>query len=518
MSLAKRIAFGTGAGWIARCTSILLGLLLMPVLFRHLLREELGVWLLLGQTWATLGILDLGLGATLTRRIAFAVGKSGGDPSAPLTQESLAEIADLAETGRRLYLYLATGTFLVAFGAGFFALRSFHLSAAFLPNALLAWGILCLSQTFGVWASIWTCLLQGVGYVGWDALIAAFMSSITLSLQIAVALSGGGLVGLAVVAALGALAQRFLILAVARRKRPEVFALKGAWRPELAGSMARPSLKAWVTSIALAVTLNTDQFFIASLRGVGQIPAYRAAYVVFLNLQILAVTIASSSSVFLAQLWQAGAIGQVQRIVERNLRLGLTLMAAGGACVLALGPRLFNLWIGHGNYIGAAISSVFFLLLFLEAQAYIISTCSRATEDEAFVISSSTAAVLNVALSLLLGRKFGLIGIALGTLLAQLATNHWFMCYRGLRRLQLSLRYHLRHVLAPVGGVFAITFVAVYVLKESTPAQPDWITVSIGALVAGCLFVGFVWLLVLDHSQKRFAAALPARLLRAAHQ
>jgi len=107
VSLTKRIAFGAAASWFSRAVTILLALLLMPVLFRRLGKEELGVWLLLGQSWAALGIFDLGFGVTLTRRIAFAKGKSGSEPNTPLMPETLAEIADLVATGRRVYHVLS---------------------------------------------------------------------------------------------------------------------------------------------------------------------------------------------------------------------------------------------------------------------------------------------------------------------------------------------------------------------------------------------------------------------------
>ena len=95
MSIAKQIAFGAVSGWFSRAVSILLGLFLMPVLFRHLGREELGVWLLLGQSWAILGILDLGLSATLTRRIAFAVGKRMATSADASNDQDACEMADL---------------------------------------------------------------------------------------------------------------------------------------------------------------------------------------------------------------------------------------------------------------------------------------------------------------------------------------------------------------------------------------------------------------------------------------
>src|SRR2546426_8356244 len=123
MSITRRIAFGAAASWFSRGVSILLGLVLMPVLFHHLPKEELGVWLLLGQSWVAMGILDLGVGVTLTRRIALAKGKSGGDPKAPFTPETLRGIAGLVESGQRIYLIIFLGGFGVAWVGGFFFLR-----------------------------------------------------------------------------------------------------------------------------------------------------------------------------------------------------------------------------------------------------------------------------------------------------------------------------------------------------------------------------------------------------------
>src|SRR6266446_439212 len=117
MSVSRRILFGAAATWFSRGLTILLGLILMPVLFRHLPKEELGVWLLLGQSWVAMGILDLGVGVTLTRRIALAKGKSGGDPNAPLTTETLREIADLVESGQRIYRMMSVGVFGIAWVA-----------------------------------------------------------------------------------------------------------------------------------------------------------------------------------------------------------------------------------------------------------------------------------------------------------------------------------------------------------------------------------------------------------------
>ncbi len=460
MSITKRIAFGAAASWFSRGVTIVLSFALMPVLFHHLAKEELGVWLLLAQTSALLFILDFGLSATLTRRIAMAKGKSGSDPETPLNEETRREIADLVESGRRLYQGIAVAAFLVSSLSGFIYLQHLHLTTLSLPVVWSAWGILCLSQALGVWAQVWNCLLSGVGYDGWDAVLGSFISTVTLLAQIATLYLGGGLVALAAVAAVGLFAQRYLLLGFARNRRSELFTIRGKFDGLAVRGMISPSLRAWATGIGIILVLNTDQFFIASLSGAAQIPAYRAAYLVLYNLNVMAVTVAGASAVFISHLWQAGQIAEVHRVVVRNLRLGLGIMAAGGACVLVLGPRLFDVWLGKGNFIGHPILGIFFVLLFLEAHCFIITLGSRATEDEAFAFWALGAGVLKLTFSAILGVHFGLIGIASSTLLAQLVTNHWYMVYRGLNRLQISFESHLVNVILPVAGLFVAVTLA----------------------------------------------------------
>jgi O-antigen/teichoic acid export membrane protein len=502
VSVTKRIVFGAAANGLSRVVTIVLSLVLMPVLFHHLGREELGIWLLLAQTSAMLFILDLGLGWTLTRRIAQARGKSAGGPDNPLSGEALREVADLVETGRWLYLGLAISTFILSSGSGFFYLRELHLTTLTLATVWLAWCVLSLSQACGVWAQTWNCLLMGIGYVGWDSVLGSTVLTATLLVQMAAVLMGGGLMSLAVITALGLFAQRFILLGFARHRRPELFRLRGRFQSELVRGLISPALRAWATGVGSLAVMHTDPFFVASLNGAGQVPAYRAAYLVFLNLNVIATTVGGASVVFVSHLWQAGQFGEVRQLVSRNVLFGLAVMAAGGGCILGLGPRLFDCWLGQGNFIGYPILSVFFLLLFLETQAYVITLGSRATEDEAFAFGSIVAAVIKFTLAIVLGARFGLLGIASATLLAQVMTNHWYMVFRGLGRLGISLRYHFLSILLPSLGLFALTLPAVGAVREANLFHSAWGDVLASAVLAGAFLAVFLWGLVLEPSQR----------------
>ena len=502
MSITKRIAFGAVASWFSRGVSILLGLVLLPVLFRHLPKEELGVWLLLGQSWAALGIFDLGFGGTITRRIAFAKGKSGSDPDAALTEETLREIADLVETGKRVYRALSVFAFVFSLGAGFFYLRTLQLGDVPFSQVWLAWSVICLSQALGVWANVWNAVLQGVGYVGWDAVLGSLANALTLLAQIIVVLLGGGLVALAVVAAAGALFQRYLMLGFARRRRPEIFSIQGQWCFNSVRNMIPPALRAWATALGGTLVLYTDQILIAFLLGTDAVPTYRATFILIHNLTIVAVTLGLASSVFISHLWQAGEIKDVHRIVERNVRLGWLTMLTGAACLLLVGRQLFDLWLGPGNFIGYAVIGAFLVTETLEAQSYLIATASRATEDEAFAFSALAAGVLKLVLSWLFAMRFGIFGIVMGTVVALMLTNHWYMVYRGLRRLKISLREYFKTVILPCTLVFPVLLGILWGVRSlchgATPVV-QLVSVSLAALL---LFGGAVWHLVLEPGQR----------------
>lgn len=474
----------------------------MPILFRALPKEELGIWLLLGQSWATLGILDLGFGVTLTRQIAFAKGKSGSDPECDLNETSLQEIADLVMTGQRIYRYLSVISFVIAFGLGALYLNSLTLEHVPVQRVWIAWGILCLSFSINTLATPWACLLQGVGYVGWDAIIVSFVNTLTLIGQIAVALLGGGLVSLAVVAVAGAFTQRLAIYTFAFKKRPELLKMQGMWKHNQFKLMVPLASRAWLTASGAAMILYTDQFIIASFQGTAELPVYRASWILVHNLTVLAVTFAMASGVFISHLWQDKNYTQVHRILERNTRIGWLIMLTTTAVLVFGGEELFTLWLGPGNFVGYGVLMVFVLTETLETQSYVIASTSRATGDEAFAFSSLAAGVIKITSSVYLAHQFGLLGIALGTTIALLLTNHWYIPKRGLERLNYSKKSYLAKVVLPCIAVFCALSGLLSLMKLWTHVNSPMIHLCLVLVISGVCFIVALWFLVMEPMQR----------------
>lgn len=247
---------------------------------------------------------------------------------------------------------------------------------------------------------------------------------------------------------------------------------------------------------------NSDQIFISSFIGEEELPPYRAAFVLLVNLHFASGVFSGASTVFVSHLWERGEVSQIREVLRRNSLIGLLCMGCGGAAILALGSDIFDIWLGEGNYIGAPILTTILLTLILEHMANVFATVGRATNDEAYAWSSLAGAGLKIVLCYTLITYFGLLGVALSTLIAQGLTNAWYMIYRTAKRVEISLANYFKKITLPV----ALISVSVYLVGTSLATfLPHWGSVEMTVLIvliASIILVSSLWILVLPPHQK----------------
>jgi hypothetical protein len=90
----------------------------------------------------------------------------------------------------------------------------------------------------------------------------------------------------------------------------------------------------------------------------------------------------------------------------------------------------------------------------------------------------------------------------LGTAVALALTNHWYMTFRGLRRLRVPLRGYAWRIVLPcllAFGILAGGLLAVRAMIHNSSALIKTVTISLFALLFFCIAL---WLLVLEPSQR----------------
>jgi len=513
MSLEKRILFGVGAGWLSRLINIVFGLLLTRVLFAHLVAGELGVWYLLGQTGAVLGLMDFGLTPTLGRRVAFIKGKSKSPLNGKCDPESLPELADLMATAGGAYRIVAIVGFFICLFAGGYFLSEIRASGVPLQTIWIGWTIMCLSNATAAWANKWNCLLMGLGYVGWDSVLVSIVSVASYLGQMVVLYCGGGIISLAIVATIGAFFTRSVAVWFIRRREPEIARQKGRFRREILLSMAKPALLYWLSALGGFMIYRTGQYFIAHFQGSAELPNYQAALQLVLNLSAVGGAFATVSAVFVSQLWQAGELPRVHSLVRRNMFTCEIIMMSGAAFLMFAGEDLLTLWLGPNHFVGYKVLLAFSVTYVLETHHFVLSNASRATEDEVYAPWAIASGVLNICFTLLLIGRYGLLGVAMATMFAQLLTYNWYGSWRGLRRLKMSIRDHFKKVVLPLVLFFACSLGVAWLMRWSTSAIPYRI-VRVSAVAAGtgllAAVAGYFLVLSPHHRMRLLGRTLPA--------
>jgi O-antigen/teichoic acid export membrane protein len=511
VSATRRIALAVSAAWFSRAVSILSGIIQVPVLFRFMDGEEYGIWIILGNSQTYLALLGLGVVPTLTRHIALAKGISGADPNAALTPETEQHIADLVATGRYVLRGLAVLTFFAAIALGASFVLSINFARVEPSRILTAWLLLCMGYAIGVGVSYLDCWMAGVGFIGWNTLVATLVTAGTVALNIVAVVLGGGVITLACILVTSMLVQRFVLIMLLHWQVPNLFRAVGSWQPRYARNLLRPSLLAWLTVLGAYLVLQTDELFIAKFLGPDEIPQYRTAYQIVSNIHTLAISFALASAVFLSQAWRAGAHEQVRRQTLRYAQIGMALMAAGVGFTLTAGREFYELWTGQANFVGYAVVGVFCLLMTLETQHGILSLCARATEDERYAGVALIAGALKLAFTWWLVQWYGLLGVALGTVLAQMLSTNWYAVVRPMIRLQLDPREYVRRVVAFWALTLAASYLTCLLVTSGlrSGAGQRWMIVLGAAAGAGTCLAVALWISVLGpHHRNRILLAL----------
>jgi O-antigen/teichoic acid export membrane protein len=478
MSYAKSITHSLASSFGSKGLLLLLNLLLLPILIRFLGTERAGLWMLLGQSLGFLNIFDFGLTPTLTRRIAFASSavsenQGGSEP----------ELAATLAAGRFLTRWIAFLVILVALPLGFLVVHGLSLPRHLHQEGEMVWIAVVVSYAATVWGLHWGCLLRGLGHVTQSNLIVTATQVLMVLVQLVLAIAGAGLLALAIAQGICFILGNVISYRLLRKLDPNRTACAVKVQRPVVVSLLSTSLKCWLTSLGALLILKTDHYFIAFRCGLDAIPQYQAAYLIVFYVYQVAVNLSGASTVYVSKYWIEQRIPELQEMVLRFARWGCSLMVIGCLSVLTLSPFLFEQWLRSNEFIGFPVLGIFCIMLSLEAHHVLFADFARATENEVFVASALGAGFLNLALTWWLSAKWGIVGIALGTLLAQALTNNWIVVYVSLNRLRIGWEEYVRSVLRPL--IWLLLLIAPMVVSKVLYANSLWVAL-------GCQ----VWLLL----------------------
>jgi O-antigen/teichoic acid export membrane protein len=212
------------------------------------------------------------------------------------------------------------------------------------------------------------------------------------------------------------------------------------------------------------LSFETDALVIGALLGVAVIPAYTVANSLIVYLIDFVVGIAAVVSPMATMLVSSGRSAELKELFLKWSKAALSLTIAAGAFLMVLGPRFIGWWIGpeyeasSGPVLQILMASSF---VFLPARGVAWPILTGLGEVRLPAFAFLAAGLLNVGLSLLLARPYGLVGVAVGTAVPNMLFALALIAL-ACRVLNLTLVEYARYVI-PRAALGALPVVALLV-------------------------------------------------------
>ena len=501
---ARAIARGILAGWFQVGVSIVLGPLYTLLVLSFLPRDEAGFWMVLVSLIAYVNLFDIGLGPTVTRLTAFARGR-GSEPGPGA--------ADVYWTSLRLYLGLVAIVLGVGALAGWLVMPRIGV-LEWNATRQTAWWLFVGGSAASIFAAHPFAVASGSGMVSLQRLSRAMAYIIGTGLAAVAGFSGFGLVG---IAAAWATQNTLLLIAVpvVRRLIPEVRA-RAPYSRQLARQMIGPSLQWAGTNLGGALILASAPLIVASQVSIESVPQFVVARQLAETLYIIALMPAQVVEPFISAAAAASDTRGVTEMLRLTLRKVTTLLGVGAAVVAVLGREIITAWVGSQNFVGYTSLWLLLFLYVLEAHHVVHAIAVMATGRIVFLRIAIVSGLMTIALGVFLARVWGMPGVVVGMVVAQLATNNWYVPRYSMRLFGISLRDYVRWVAPSVGvaGVTAVFALALrWVLLRTGSTSPIALVAAL-ALVA-ILVVPIVWMAGLTAAERVDAANTVRRAMRA---
>ena len=410
MSRTNRFLKGFGVSYLSLFVTTVAGFFLTRLYLHHLGQVNYGYWLVVSQLLGFAMLLDLGVVALLPREVAYVTGATGGKDCSP-------ELSSLAE--RVSGLVIVQMPFVVALLFLGWLLLPTEWAPLRGPLALLLVGF-----TLSFPLRIPTAVLNGLQDLG-------FLSSVQLIAWCIGTLATVVLVLLGI--KLGALAIGYLCsqgitslwaLVRLRRRWPGIRVTRLLWPGREALAYLRSAGWATASQVAQILILGTEGIIIGSLFGAASVVPYSMTGKLFAVLGNQPNLVMQAAAPGLSET-RTATDGPTRLRISLALGQGmLTLTASIVIVILAVNRDFVTLWLGSAQYAGLAVTTVFGLRLFLRHwNTTLVYTLFSFGHERRIGAVALADGILTVVFSVLFARRFGIIGVPLGSIVAVLLTS-----------------------------------------------------------------------------------------------
>jgi O-antigen/teichoic acid export membrane protein len=478
MTRTGRAALGVITNHASALVMAVAGFVLVPIMLRYIGREDYGLWATVGQVLGYLALLDLGVGSAIVRR------------AAQLRESNDAErVNRMISTGVALYCAFAAVFMICGLAVSILLPKWQAIPPERSSIAVTAFVLMVTYTAVSFPLRIGINALVGYQRMALANLLNLAASLLTIVIAVFLLRVGAGLLALPIGTAVAGLCSGIGGMIALRAAIPT---LSIRWKHVSsieAREMFNWSWQIFLNNIAVVVIYQTDNLVVANSLGLGAVTVYTLTSRLPLYAMPLIFALSDSCLPGAVELCQQENRERLKSVFLRILQV--TSAAAFGTAAIAwvLNDGFMRLWVRYRNYGGSALTLLFAVILVTRVLNQTASVVIISTGKLRGVVYMSIAeALLNLGLSMWLVRIYGILGVAVGTVVAGFLTSNWYVIRVVCTELRLNLLKYLLRGPGPALLTAVATAALAVALLQVYPVT-SWIRLFSAAPVIGLVYV-----------------------------
>jgi O-antigen/teichoic acid export membrane protein len=500
--LEQRVLYNTASNYAAQIVTIGIGLLLTPFLLHQLGASAYGLWLLVGSI--------AGYGALLDFGIASAVVKYTSEYQARSEHEQADSLVATAVS-----LYLIMGLAAVLLGLVLAPIFPYLFNVPPGDEATASWLVLLAAVNVGIAipSATTTAVLRGLHRFDLANIVGISGTIVNALLTVTVVLAGAGLIGMMAVAILVAAGMQIPSILLIRRVAPELrLHWRAADRRQLR-TVAGFSSSTFVTNLAGQLKTKTDEIVIGLFLPLAAVTPYAIANRLSETAQIFAQQFIKVLLPVASMLDATDARERLRSLYILSTRLTLAIFVPFACVLVVLAQPLLTLWVG-----AAYASSTILVLILTLARLFDISQWPAASvltgmaRHRPLALISLGSGLVNLVLSLFLVQRYGVAGVALGTLIPATIETLLLKLPLALRTIDVSWRVAVTQMFWPALGPALPALLVLLALREAW-APASLVEVGATGVIGLAVYAGGYLLFGATAHERHLYAGLTATTL-----
>lgn len=474
--IRRRVLRSTISNYAGKLVALGAGFFLTPFILHSIGPTNYGLWALVGSAVGYGALLDFGISSALIKYVAEYHARAETE-----------QACTLVATALRLYTIL--GLIVAVVGAAVAPVfpNLFHVPPSARETTTWLVALMALGIGTAIPCTTTSAVLRGLQRFDLANLISSISTAISVAVVVVVLLLHRGLLGLVAANIVVMLAMQAPSIWLIHRIAPE---LRFGWRGaslRVTRTIISFSTPLFVVQVGSQLQTKTDELVIAAFLPVRVVTPYAIAQKLSGTAQILTDQFMKVLLPLASELHAEHDHGRLRLLYTASTRLTLAIFAPIGCILVILARPLLTAWVG-ATYAGAApLVAILTIASFINVSQWpACSVLQAMAQHRPLAFMALGSGVANLALSIALAPRFGLTGVAFGTLIPTAIECLGIVLPYALLVIGVGAGEVLTESVLPALAPVVPMAIALYVVRQV--AQPASLLAILG--VGGCgLFV-----------------------------